>query len=93
MKKGLLVVLCFMFIVLQYRMWGGESNLLDVYRLRKAIISEQKGVAELTKRNQTLDAELKFLKLRPEALEERARAELGMIKKNETFCLVVEPAR
>ncbi len=86
-------VLCLMFIVLQYRLWGGENNLLDVYRLRKAIVSEQKGIAELTKRNQLLDADLKFLKLRPEALEERARAELGMIKKNETFCLVVEPAR
>ena len=93
MKKGLMLVLCLMFIVLQYRLWGGESNLLDVYRLRKAIVNEQKGIAELTKRNQTLDAELKFLKLRPEALEERARVELGMIKKNETFCLVVEPAR
>lgn len=93
MKKGLTIVLCMMFIALQYRLWGGQGNLLDVWRLRKAIVSEQKGIAELTKRNQKLDAEVKFLKLRPEALEERARAELGMVKKGETFCLVVEPAR
>jgi cell division protein FtsB len=93
MKKGLVFVLSLMFIVLQYRLWGGQSTLLDVYRLRKAIVSEQKGMLELTKRNQTLDAEVKFLKLRPAALEERARAELGMVKKGETFCLVVEPAR
>lgn len=93
MKKGLVFILCLMLLVLQYRLWGGSNNVWDVYRLRQAIISEQKGVAELTKRNQTLDADLKFLKLRPEALEERARADLGMIKKGETFCLVVEPAR
>lgn len=93
MKRSLMLILCLMLLVLQYRLWGGSSNLRDVYRLREAITSEQKGVAALTKRNQTLDADLKFLKLRPEALEERARADLGMIKKNETFCLVVEPAR
>lgn len=93
MKKGLTLVLCLMFVVLQYRLWVGQGNLLDVWRLRKAIVSEQKGLAELTKRNQTLDAEVKFLKLRPDAFEERARAELGMVKDGETFCLVVEPAR
>ena len=93
MKKGLTLILCLMLIVLQYRLWGGESNVLDVYRLQKAIASEQQEIIALSKRNQKLEAELKFLKLRPEALEERARADLGMIKKNETFCLVVEPAR
>ncbi len=82
-----------MLVVLQYRLWMDENNLIDVYRLRQAIKSEQKVIAELTKRNQRLDAELKLLKVRPEALEERARSELGMIKKNETFCLIVEPAR
>jgi cell division protein FtsB len=93
MKKGLILVLSLMFIVLQYRLWGGERNVLDVLRLRKLIAGEQAGIAALTKRNQLVDADVKFLKLRPAALEERARAELGMIKKGETFCLVVEPAR
>lgn len=93
MKKGLILVLSLMFIVLQYRLWGGERNLLDVWRLRKLIAGEQAGIAALTKRNQLVDADVKFLKLRPAALEERARVELGMIKKGETFCLVVEPAR
>lgn len=93
MKKGLTLVLCLMFVVLQYRLWVGQGNLLDVWRLQKAITGEREGIAQLTKRNQILDAEVKFLKLRPDAFEERARAELGMIKHGETFCLVVEPAR
>ncbi len=82
-----------MFLVLQYRLWVGQGSLRDVWRLETAILGEQKGLSALTKRNQLLDADVKLLKLRPDALEERARAELGMIKQGETFCLVVEPAR
>ena len=93
MRKWLTIVLGIMLVVLQYRLWAGDGSILDVLRLSKAIHSEQEGLSSLTSRNRRLDADVQALKAKPEALEERARAELGMIKEGETFCLVVEPAR
>jgi len=93
MRKGLIIVLGLMFVLLQYRLWVGDGSILDVLRLNKAIYAEQEGLSSLTLRNRRLDADVQALKAKPEALEERARTELGMIKKGETFCLVVEPAR
>ncbi len=93
MKKGVMVTLGLLLLLLQYSLWGGEGSLLDVLRLSKAIVQEREGIAKLSQRNQTLDNEVQALKLHPEALEERARSELGMIKQGETFFIVVEPAR
>jgi len=93
MKKGVTVILGLLLLILQYRLWEGDGGILDVIRLSKAIIVEKNSINQLTLRNRALDADVQELKARPEALEERARAELGMIKQGETFCLVVEPAR
>ena len=93
MRKALMVILSCMLIVLQYRLWQGEGSILDILRLNKAIATEQDGIERLTLRNLKLDAEVEALKLNPQALEERARSELGMIKQGETFFLVVEPSR
>lgn len=82
-----------LFFSLQYRLWKGEGSLLEVVRLNKKIQSEKQEVEKLISRNQILDAEVTLLKTQPQALEDRARGELGMIKRGETFCLVVEPAR
>ncbi len=93
MSRSLLWVLSLILLVLQYRLFAGDGSVLDVLRLRKAISAEQEVVTKLEKRNQQLDREVQALKAKPEALEERARTELGMVKEGETFCLVVEPAR
>ena len=93
MKKILTLVFAISFLILQYRLWQGDGSILDVMRLSKAILAEKDINQKLTLRNKVLDADVQALKARPEALEERARAELGMIKRGETFCLVVEPAR
>jgi cell division protein FtsB len=93
MKKALIGVLCCMFIMLQYRLLQGEGSILDILRLNKAIEIEKDSIKKLTLRNLKLDAEIEALKLNPQALEERARTELGMIKKGEIFFLVVEPIR
>lgn len=93
MKVGLLIVLSLLFINLQYRLWEGDGSIQDVIRLSKAIVQETDEIKSLSTRNQQLALEVQTLKTYPEALEERARAELGMIKQQETFCLVVDPAR
>lgn len=93
MKRMLMVVLTVMIGLLQYRLWSGEGSLLEVGRLSKTIAEERVGTEKLVQRNLALEREIDALKHHPELLEERARAELGMIKQGETFCLVVEPAR
>ena len=70
-----------MLIVLQYRLWVGEGSLAEVHALKQEIDSQQRELAELRNRNQQLEAEVSDLKKGLEAIEERARSELGMIGK------------
>lgn len=93
MKKSVALALSILFLSLQYRLWMGDGSVRDVLRLDNAIQSEREGIAKLADRNRRLDADVQALKAYPEALEDRARSDLGMIKQGETFCLVVEPAR
>jgi len=93
MKKILFFVLAFMLVTFHYRLWISDSNIVTLFRLQSAIDTEKIGVEKLTIRNQTLDQEVQALKIRPQLLEDRARSELGMVRKGETYCLVVDPGR
>lgn len=93
MKKWLIVFLGVLFATLQYRLWEGDGSIEDALRLSKAIALEKEEVKKLSDRNQQLIRDVQALRAYPEALEERARAELGMIKQGETFCLILEPTR
>jgi len=93
MKKNVILILTFLLLSLQYRLWMGAGSIRDVVRLKNAIQAEQGGILKLAERNQRLDSDVQALKAYPEALEDRARSELGMIKEGETFCLMVEFAR
>ena len=90
MRKGLLIVLSILLLVLQYRLWEGKGNLLDILRLRQIIAAERTDITQLTQRNQALDIDVQLLKTYPQAFEDRARTELGMIKKDETFYQIVK---
>ncbi len=83
---GLIVLLAF----LQYKLWLGEGSLNEIWQLHQAIDAQTRENAALKERNAALDAEVKDLKHGLDAIEERARAELGMIKKDETFYRIVE---
>lgn len=72
-------------ILLQIRLWTGEGSFLQVRALQKEVALQEEKVAKLTERNRTLEAEVQDLKLRSEALEERARTDLGMVRRDETF--------
>jgi len=91
--RWIALVLVVVLIALQVRLWTGQGGLRDVWRLQQRV-SEQKADNErLRKRNETLSAEVEDLKHGDEAVEERARAELGLLKPGETFYQVVEPER
>lgn len=62
----------------------------DVWALDEAIAAQAEKNAHLKERNQTLFAEVDDLKQGLEAVEERARYDLGMVKKGETFYQIVD---
>ncbi|HID44921.1 MAG TPA: cell division protein FtsB [Chromatiaceae bacterium] len=88
----LFVLLLVMFMVLQYRLWVGQGSMAEVYRLQQKIDSQQQQLARMKERNARLRAEVQSLKTGLEAVEARARSDLGMIKEGETFFQVIEPA-
>lgn len=88
--KLLAVALFVLLAFLQYKLWLGEGSLTEIWRLHQAIDAQQRENAAFKERNAALDGEVKDLKQGFDAIEERARAELGMIKKDETFYRVVE---
>ncbi len=86
----LFAVLLVMFFVLQYRLWVGQGSRAEVYRLERQIERQQARLAEMRERNEKLRAEVESLKNGLEAVEARARLDLGMIKDGETFYQVIE---
>lgn len=83
--KVLLAVLIIMLVALQYRLWFGDGSVQEVWRLNQESKNSQAELLRLRSRNQALEAEVADLKSGLDAIEERARAELGMIDSEETF--------
>ncbi|SRR5579885_2587 len=75
---------------LQFRLWFGEGGWRTVWALREQIDSQRQENAKLKERNQALEAEVQDLKQGLEAIEERARSEMGMIKKDEVFYQIID---
>jgi cell division protein FtsB len=89
--KWLAAALAVVVLLLQYRIWVSDNGVRQVQRLRQAVAAQQAEDAQLTERNRQLAAEVRDLKTGMGALEERARSDLGMIARNETFYQVVPP--
>jgi cell division protein FtsB len=89
--RWLIGALVLSLVWLQYRLWVGEGSLAEVYTLKQEIARQGRELGRLQQRNQVLEAEVRDLKTGLDALEERARAELGMIRKGEVFYQVIEP--
>lgn len=88
--RALIVILVLLLVVLQYRLWVGDGSLAEVWRLRQDIAEQRAENERLRTRNQELEAEVTDLKQGLEAVEERARSELGMVRDGETFYQIVE---
>jgi len=90
--KALAAVLAALIVVLQYPLWFGKGGWLRVRTLDQQVAAQKSVNAGLKARNEALDAEVRDLKQGMEAIEERARTDLGMIRKDEVFYQVVAPA-
>ena len=88
--KAMIATLAILFVLLQFKLWFGDGSIKDGWRLNESIDKQSIENAQLKERNQALIAEVDDLKQGLEAIEERARSELGMIKKGETFYQVVD---
>lgn len=88
-----LILLIILFFWLQYQLWVGKGSLTEVRELRYAIESQKEKNDQLKERNESLAAEVKDLKAGLEAIEELARSEMGMIKKDEIFYQIVDPVQ
>lgn len=84
------MILLVLLALLQYRLWVGDGSLAEVWRLSERIRAQEQENEALGQRNRLLEAEVRDLKEGLDAIEERARHELGMVKKGEVFYLVVE---
>jgi cell division protein FtsB len=80
-------------LLLQYPLWFGSASATEVMRLQHQVAEQKAHNLSLQERNEALKADVKNLKSGMEAIEERARLELGMIRPGETFYQVVEPGK
>ena len=91
--KLLSYALAALVLALQYPLWIGKGSWTRVRELDRQVAEQRDNNARLKARNDALDAEVRDLKEGSDALEERARLELGMIKRDEVFYQVVQVKR
>lgn len=90
MLRWVALVLIVLLIALQMKLWHGNGGVREVETLRAAVKKQGEDNDKLLQRNQALGADVDDLKHGEQAVEARARAELGLIKPGETFYQVVE---
>jgi len=88
--KWLISLLIVLLLGLQYRLWIGEGSLAHNVSLQQEINKQKAENERLIERNKLLEAEVAALKNGYDAIEEKARNDLGMIKEGETWFMIVE---
>lgn len=88
--KLLGVALAALIVLIQYPLWLGKGSWMRVWDVDRQIKTQKEKNAKLQTRNSVLEAEVRDLKQGFDAVEERARSELGMIKQDEVFFQVLE---
>ena len=83
--RWLALIFGILILALQYPMWLGRGGWLQVRETDRQMALQREVNAKLKLRNDALDADVRDLKTGSEAIEERARAELGMIRSDEVF--------
>lgn len=78
-------------LLIQYPLWLGKGGWLRVWELDRQVAQVKNNNNKLKERNSKLESEVQDLKTGTDAVEERARFELGMIKKNEIFVQILDP--
>ena len=90
MMRWIIIFLVALIAVLQYKLWFQDGGIKQAAKLTQEISAQTRANTELLAQNKQLAAEIKDLKQGSEAIEERARNELGMVKTNEDYIQVVQ---
>ena len=90
--RWLALVFVALIVALQYPMWLGKGGWLQVRELERQLDAQRQSNGVLKARNERLDADVRDLKNGYEAIEERARSELGMVRQDEVFFQVQNAA-
>ena len=90
--RVLTLTLAALIVLIQYPLWLGKGSWLRVWEVDQQIRAQSETNRRLLSRNNALEAEVRDLKVGREAIEERARSELGMIRQDEIFFQVLETA-
>ena len=88
--KLFIAFLIALFVYLQYQLWIDRGGVRKIAHLNNRIDNQTSINQQLYERNEVLAAEVEDLKSGFDAIEERARMDLGMIREGETFFQVIE---
>jgi cell division protein FtsB len=88
--KVLTLTLAALIVLIQYPLWLGKGSWFRVWEVDQQIRAQREVNRQLQARNTALEAEVRDLKVGLEAIEERARSELGMVRQDEIFFQVLE---
>ena len=88
--RALGIILVALIILIQYPLWFGKGGWLRVWEVDRQVEAAQGKNGELERRNSALAADVRDLKTGTEAIEERARFELGMVRPDEVFYQYVD---
>jgi cell division protein FtsB len=90
--RAFALILGVLVVLIQYPLWLGKGGWLRVWDIDGQLAAQRAKNEMLQARNEALAAEVRDLKQGYEAIEERARLELGMVRKDEVFFQIVDPA-
>ena len=91
--RWLTLLLVALILALQYPLWLGKGSWLRVWEVDRELAKQKQVSQKLKARNASLDADVRDLKQGYEAIEERARSELGLVKRDEIFFQVLEDSK
>ena len=84
------LILVALLLLIQYPLWLGRGGWLKVWDLNRQVEAQQQVNGQAQARNALLDAEVRDLKQGTDAIEERARSELGMVRNDEIFFRILD---
>ena len=91
MMRVAIMLLLILVMVLQGMLWFSDDGIRKVRQLTASVEAQHQHNQRLETRNQNLQAEVEDLRVRLEAIEERARTDLGLVREGETFYQVITP--
>lgn len=89
--RPLAIILAALIVLIQFPLWIGKGGWLRVWEADRQLSLQKARNVQLQVRNSALEADVRDLKQGHEAIEERARYELGMVKPDEVFFQFVDP--